>query len=105
MAEIDPQKMAMAACLAVAQNGLSKCLVRFGKTKCPVLRLYYNLFPARRSDWLSEFESELVRDIKNTDIGGVPMTSETVMVERAIQFLNSIFDGARRQIAEESEND
>jgi hypothetical protein len=63
------------------------------------------LAEARGLDWLSEFESELVQDIKNTDIGGVPMTSETVMVERAIQFLNSIFDGARRQIAEESEND
>lgn len=90
MAEMDRQQI-IGVCFLVAQDALTRCLVQLGKTK--------------GDDWLSEFENELVRGAKGIVTEGIPMNNEIILVENAIQMLNLIFDRARRQIAEESEND
>ena len=94
MADVDPQKKVMGMCLLVTQDALTRCLGQPSKTKGD-----------QRSEWLLEFENELVRDAKDIVTEGVPMNDELVLVESAIKYLKFIFDGARREIAEKSKDE
>jgi hypothetical protein len=52
--------------------------------------------------WLSEFQDELVRSAKNMVGEGFAMEDEIKLIDGSIQYLNFIFDGVRREIADKT---
>jgi hypothetical protein len=54
--------------------------------------------------WLTEFQGELVRDSKCSGVDGVPIEDEATIMRNALQMLDFVFDGIRREIGQKPEN-
>ena len=55
------------------------------------------LAESRGLDWLSEFEDQLIKDIKGTVFEGVPIDTEVATIEGVIETLKLVFENARRR--------
>ena len=52
--------------------------------------------------WLTDFQNELVREAKSTSgVDGLPIEDEGAVMNIAINYLEFVFDGIRREITEE----
>jgi hypothetical protein len=52
--------------------------------------------------WLTDFQNELVRDAKCTSgVDGLPIEDEAEIMKIAINYLEFVFDGIRREITEQ----
>jgi hypothetical protein len=90
----DKQKGLLAIMLLVTQDALRRTLIELTHLK-----------GENGLRWLSEFEAQLVRDAKDTVTEGVAMEDEVAQIDGAIQYLQFLFDGARREIAEKSKDE
>jgi hypothetical protein len=55
------------------------------------------LAESRGADWLSEFENQLIRDIKGAVFEGVPIDTEVATIDGVIETLKLVFENARRR--------
>jgi hypothetical protein len=55
------------------------------------------LAESRGLDWLSEFEDQLIKDIKGAVFEGVPIDTEVATIEGVIETLKLCFENARRR--------
>lgn len=55
------------------------------------------LAESRGLDWLSEFENQLIRDIKGTVMEGVPIDTEVATIDGVIKALEFVFENVRRR--------
>jgi hypothetical protein len=53
------------------------------------------LAESRGLDWLSEFENQLIKDIKGAVFEGVPIDTEVATIESVIETLKLVFENAR----------
>jgi hypothetical protein len=52
--------------------------------------------------WLTDFQNELVRDAKSASgVDGLPIEDEAEIMSIALNYLDFVFDGIRREITEE----
>jgi hypothetical protein len=55
------------------------------------------LAEARGLDWLSEFENQLIKDIKGAVFEGVSIDTEVATINSVIEMLELVFENARRR--------
>jgi hypothetical protein len=55
--------------------------------------------------WLAEFQNELVRDAKCSGVDGIPIEDEVAIMREALGMLDFIFDGIRREFAQEPKHE
>jgi hypothetical protein len=89
-----PRELAMGMSLLVLQEALRQTLIMLAETKGD-----------QALPWLSEFEDQLIRDAKGTVTEGISIDHEAPLIDGTIDYLKFVFDGVRRNIADNPADD
>ena len=91
---VDRQKMMTGLLMLVDQDIIFRTLIGL-----------HHLKGKDGDKWLSEFEAQLIRDVKDLVPEGIGMEDETAGYETAIAHIQYLFDGARRKIVKKTEGE
>jgi hypothetical protein len=91
---VDRQKMMMGLLMLVDQDIIFRTLIGL-----------HHLKGKDGDKWLSEFEAQLIRDVKDLVPEGIGMEDEIAGYETAIAHIRYLFDGARRKIVKKTEGE
>ena len=91
---VDRQKMMMGLLMLVDQDIIFRTLIGL-----------HHLKGKDGDKWLSEFEAQLIRDVEDLLPEGLGMEDEAAGYETAIAHIQYLFDGARRKIANKTEDE